>query len=491
MILDEKIIIKVNPAQIKHFKTIGLDVKPYDIIEISPHQLNSGSNIKINCKCDVCGDIKKHAYRKYIRSVKNCGYYSCSIKCAKEKIKKTFMDKYGYEHHFMSEESKNKIKKTWLNNYGSEHFANSEKYGEIKNDIIKKRKDTVYKKYAEKDNILRIDDFEIVKYCHKHQGEFSINKKLYHNRKRITNNDNVICTVCNPLSENNSLLELDLLDFIRHNISNEVISNHRDGGKEIDIFIPNLNIGFEFNGLYWHNELHKENDYHKNKTDFFNDKNIKIIHIWEDDWVLKSEIVKSRVLNLLGKTKKKIYARKCVIKEIGSKEYKDFLKINHIQGSINSSIKLGLYYDGELVSAMGLGSLRKVLGSKSKLGYYELLRYCSKLNTLVVGGSSKLFKYFIDKYKPTNVISYADRSWSNGNLYEKMGFTLKSITKPNYYYILDKIRVNRYNFRKDVLIRGGYDHNKTEHQIMLDRGIYRIYDSGSLVYEFNPQTLNS
>lgn len=491
MILDDEIEIKVNPAQLKHFKTIGLDVKPYDIIKIRPDQLNSGSNIKINCKCDVCGNIKKHTYRRYMRSVKNCGYYSCSTKCSREKTKKTFIEKYGHEHHFQTKETKNKIKKTFYNKYGSEHFSHSEKYNNIKKDIIEKRKNTIYKKYMEKDDILHMDDVNIVKYCNKHNGEFYINKKLYHNRKRITNNNDDICTLCNPVGKNNSFMELSLLEFIKENINEEVIPNYRYDNKEIDIFIPKLNIGFEFNGLYWHNELNKENDYHKKKTEYFIEKNIRIIHIWEDDWVFKQEIVKSRILNLLSKTKEKIYARKCVIKEVGSKEYKDFLKINHIQGSINSPIKLGLYYNGELVSVMGLGSLRKVLGSKSKLGYYELLRYCSKLNTSVIGGSSKLFNYFINKYKPITVISYADRSWSNGDLYEKLGFNLKSITKPNYYYILDKIRVNRYNFRKDVLIREGYDHNKTEHQIMLDRGVYRVYDSGSLVYEFNPQTISS
>jgi hypothetical protein len=113
-----------------------------------------------------------------------------------------------------------------------------------------------------------------------------------------------------------------------------------------------------------------------------------------------------------------------------------------------------------------------------------MLRFCSKLNTSVIGGASKLFKHFLDKYKPISVVSYADRSWSIGGLYEILGFTLKSKTKPNYYYLIKKNRINRYNFRKDVLVKEGYDPNKTEHQIMLNRGIYRIYDCGSLVYEY-------
>ena len=113
-----------------------------------------------------------------------------------------------------------------------------------------------------------------------------------------------------------------------------------------------------------------------------------------------------------------------------------------------------------------------------------MLRFCNKLSTNVVGGASRIFKYFINNYKPNEVISYADRSWSIGNLYEKLGFNLVSNTQPNYYYIVDGVRRYRFNFRKDKLVREGFDSNKTEHEIMLERKIFRIYDSGSLKYVY-------
>ena len=125
------------------------------------------------------------------------------------------------------------------------------------------------------------------------------------------------------------------------------------------------------------------------------------------------------------------------------------------------------------------------MGYKVKEGDYELLRFCNKLNTSVIGGASKLFNYFINQYKPNNVISYADRSWSKGDLYLKLNFKMVSKTKPNYYYIKNKIRLNRYNFRKDKLIKEGYDSSKTEKQIMIERGIYRIYDSGSVLFKYS------
>ena len=113
MVLDEEIEIKVNPSQLKHFKSLGLDVKTNETIKIKPEQLNSGSNIKITCKCDVCGKIKKQPYRRYLKSINNGGYYSCSVKCAQEKTKNTFIEKYGEEHHFKTKKTKDKIKATW------------------------------------------------------------------------------------------------------------------------------------------------------------------------------------------------------------------------------------------------------------------------------------------------------------------------------------------------------------------------------------------
>ena len=113
---------------------------------------------------------------------------------------------------------------------------------------------------------------------------------------------------------------------------------------------------------------------------------------------------------------------------------------------------------------------------------YELLRFCNKLNTNVIGGASKLFNYFIKTYQPIEIVTYADRSISQGKLYKTLGFTFIGKTKPNYYYIIGDIRYHRFKFRKDKLIKQGFDSNKTEHEIMIDRKILRIYDSGNLKY---------
>jgi hypothetical protein len=289
------------------------------------------------------------------------------------------------------------------------------------------------------------------------------------------------CNLCS--NKNISSHEIELKKFIE---SLGVICESKNKKiippLELDIFIPSHNLAIEFNGLYWHSEEFLPSSYHLNKTELCEAKGIQLIHIFEDEWLYKKEIIKSRIKNLLKLTDKKIYARKTVIREVSSKDAKDFLNINHLQGSVNSKYKIGLYYDNQLISLMTFGSLRKNLNQKNEDDVYEMLRFCNKLNISVIGGADKLLQYFIKTHNPKEIISYADRRWSQGNLYKKLGFNFIHNSKPNYFYVLKGKRENRFNYRKDVLVKEGYDKNKSEHQIMLDRGIYRVYDCGSMRY---------
>jgi len=136
-----------------------------------------------------------------------------------------------------------------------------------------------------------------------------------------------------------------------------------------------------------------------------------------------------------------------------------------------------------LVAVMTFSGLRKVLGSNGEDNTFELVRFASKN---VVGIASRLLKYFIKKYKPNKIISYADKRWtlSGDNLYQKIGFNLVKTTKPNYWYALkDDKRYHRFNFRKDLLVKKGYDPNKTEKQIMGELGYLTVWDCGNYKYE--------
>lgn len=132
---------------------------------------------------------------------------------------------------------------------------------------------------------------------------------------------------------------------------------------------------------------------------------------------------------------------------------------------------------------MTFGKKRKILGQNSREGEYELLRFCNKLNTNVLGGASKLFKHFIKEYNPTEIISYANCDISDGNLYNILGFKEVSHTGINYWWVKDK-RYHRSNFMKHKLVKEGFDSNKTEKQIMEDRGFNKIYGTGNLKYKY-------
>lgn len=290
------------------------------------------------------------------------------------------------------------------------------------------------------------------------------------------------CPKCNRFNKKES----SIFNFIRENYDGDIIQSNRNilNGKEIDIYLPQLKLAFEFNGLYWHSDIYKDRMYHVNKTKKCRDNGVNLINIWEDDWNHKQDIMKSIILNKLGKSKK-IFARKCSIHIVENKESREFLIKNHIQGFIGSKIKIGLYYQNELVSIMTFGGLRKSLGQKNKNESYELLRFCNKLGYSVVGGAGKLLKYFLNNYKAEEIISYSDNSRGYGNLYSKLGFDFVSETPPNYYWIVNGIRYHRFNFRKDKLVKLGYDENKTEVEIMKQNGHSRIFDCGSKKWSLN------
>ena len=224
--------------------------------------------------------------------------------------------------------------------------------------------------------------------------------------------------------------------------------------------------------------------YHLHKTQKCQEKGIRLIHIFEDEWHEKPQIVKSRLNAILGIKHNKIRAHKCIINDVDSKTAMQFLDENHLQGRCKAKYHYGLYYKGELVSLMTFGKIRQQ--RKYHEDYdekWELLRFANKLNTTVYGGASKLLKHFINEVHPKSIISYADKRWSNGNLYKALGFTHIHDSKPNYFYVVGQHRENRFKYRKGELIKQGFDINKSEHEIMLERGVYRIYDCGTMVFE--------
>jgi hypothetical protein len=288
------------------------------------------------------------------------------------------------------------------------------------------------------------------------------------------------CPVCSPTI---SSYEKQIRLFLDKNgIKYEPSFRNFKEVKEIDIINHDNKIGIEFNGLYWHSNAFKDKNYHLAKTEAMSKRGYVLLHIFEDEWTEKRAICESIILNAFNKTRTKIFARKCEIKQVGTNEAKEFLKYNHIQGSCVSKYKYGLYYKHKLVMLLTLGKNRKCLGSKSVSNEFELLRLCSALHSNVVGGASKLLKHFIKLHNPNKITSYCNRRYGTGLVYTKLGFEFVYNTAPNYFYVRGNKRINRFCFRKDKLITMGYDKRETESSITTKLGYSRIYDCGSMKF---------
>ena len=166
---------------------------------------------------------------------------------------------------------------------------------------------------------------------------------------------------CYPYLSNNSYCEKEVIEFVKSIYNGVIINNNRKiiAPYELDIYLPEKKLAIEFDGLFWHNDKSgKDKNYHLDKTEKCEKQGIQLIHIFEDEWIEKQIIVKSIIKSKIGIYDKKIYARKCQIKEIAIKDKNDFLRMNHLQGEDHSQIKLGLFYENELVSVMTFGKPR-------------------------------------------------------------------------------------------------------------------------------------
>lgn len=305
------------------------------------------------------------------------------------------------------------------------------------------------------------------------------------------------CNVCMPITR--SKYELEVYEYIKTLISNtdELVTNTRKiiPPLELDIYIPSKNVAVEINGIIWHSEIlgNKNKNYHLNKTIECNNKGIRLIHIFENEWVNKQHIVKNKLRHILcdSSSNKSIYARKCILKELSTSECTYFLNQYHLQGAGNSSVRIGAYYENKLVSVMTFGKKRLALGTKqNEEGSYEMYRFCLS-DVPVVGIASRLFTYFIKTYNPKNIVTFADMRYSGMSaFYEKIGFKFVSHTTPNYYYFNTKdpyTLKHRFNFRKQELHKklDTFDETLTEWQNMQLNKYDRIWDCGHIKYEWN------
>jgi very-short-patch-repair endonuclease len=290
----------------------------------------------------------------------------------------------------------------------------------------------------------------------------------------------VECPECSPKYSGSSTGETELLTWITKVYDGKIIHSNRTilDGYELDIVLPDIKLAIEYNGEYWHSSNHKDNYYHINKTLAAANKGYRLIHIFEHEWRLKSDIVKSRLSSMLGRNYS-LGSRKCIIKQIPFP--KEFLIANHIQGAgTPTKLNFGLYFHEELVAVMTFGRPRFTNEYE-----YELVRYCSLLDINVIGGASRLLKYFINNYTPTSIISYSDKRWSDGSLYKKLNFAHKHTSDPSYFYFRNFDIISRYRAQKHklkTLFPDIYKDELSESKIMELAKYVRIYDCGTDVW---------
>lgn len=446
----------------------------------------------------------------------------------RESAKATNRQKYGADWYTQTKEYAESVRNTSVDKYGVEHFLQSE-------EIKSKRKDTCRSRYgvdnAAKTDLVRskirstwVDKYGVINVSQRHIAnkeawdEFVSNPRSYilsHYTYKPTiskiASDLGVCftSIYNYISINDnsdlvahsqSYMEEEVIEVIKHlNPSVKVLTNIRRliYPYELDIYLPEYKLAVECNPTVTHNSSvsdpwggePKSPSYHKAKTDACESARIQLFHIFGYEWTHKRDIIESMLRNLLGKNQNKIFARDTIVEHISTGEANEFLTENHRQGYAMAKVELGLRdKNNRLVSVMTFGRPRRTIGDGKY--DYELIRFCNLRDTLVVGGASKLFKYFVKQYHPESIVSFSDRARTCGNLYKVLGFNEIRRSDPGYVWVdaVTDIAYNRVNAQKHNIKKflgdDTIDLAKTEREIMIEHGFVQVYDSGTITWRW-------
>lgn len=438
------------------------------------------------------GELMKYTQRELANTFKEINKEIGKLarnKRAADRHKMTNLSRYGIENTQQLISTKEKTKETNLARYGVEHVmqCKSIKSAAEKTNLIKygyttpSSSDLVKSKISKSNSISHRGHYQVdLNDIAKHFDECSSYREL---ANLVNCSGSHIYKTCaksglkyppSKISGAEQIIK-DLLD--EYNI--EYI--HQDRSKinpfELDFYLTDLNIAIEVNGIYWHCDINAEDNKHRKKYDLCQEAGITLISFYDSEILYQYDIVKSMILSRCNLSKT-IFARKTEIRQLTDNIIKNkFLNENHLQSQCISSINFGLYYNNELVALMTFGKSRF-----NKSVEYELIRYCNKLNTSVVGGASKLYKHFTKKYN-NSVISYSSNRYTTGNLYKQLGFELINETNKSYKYTKDFINLeSRNKFMKHKLaglFTKTFDSNLSERENTKLAGYHRIYDEGS------------
>jgi len=426
----------------------------------------------------------------------------CSKKCmfadneTIQSVKRnTCMKKYGAINVLASDYGKKKLKETLLEKYGTDNYTKTEEYkNRIKSGKIEKKYcgDLIGESLRKKHFVTLPDKFpdlipmfEFEEY--KGSGNYITQydwkcKKCDHIFKRWLNcNYKLECPKCKG---NLSDIEKFIQDYL-HSKSIAYIKRTKKiiEKRELDMYIPELNIAIECNGLYWHSDLMKSKDYHLDKTEQCESKGIRLIQIFADEIHYKSKAVINRLNNIFKLNRIKISSDDCEVREVDHVTTEKFLLKYNLEGIDNPSHIYGLYYKNRLLSIMTFEKCKTE-------GLYKYSRFCTINGVEVLNGDKKMLDFFIQRVNPLKIITKACRRWNTGEHYEKLGFKLLEKSEPLHWYT-DKsylYRFHRFSFAKQLLSKKleNFDASLSEKENMEKNGFRRIYDCGVLKYELTP-----
>ena len=350
----------------------------------------------------------------------------------KENAKKHNLEKWGVDNPAKDPSIKKKIKDHFLDTYG---VVNPSQIEEVQKKNWATRRPRVEEKIikqCEDRNITPLFDFE-----KDYRGEKNYYKFLCNNCglefEMKPFNRTVCCPVC---SSSASGQEISLRNFISSIYEGPILYNVKDviSPLELDIYIPEKKLAVEYNGDYWHSTEQKEKRYHEIKSKACEAKGIRLIHVYECEWIHSREKIESLLRIALGCGYSKIGARKCEVKKISNREARPFNEKNHLQGHRNAQVTYGLFYKGELAQLMSFSKMKYNRNLKGD-DEWEIIRGCPGSNNQIVGGVSKLFKAFVKEYNPQLVFSYCDFNKFDGRGYEAIGMKFVGYTGPDKFYV--------------------------------------------------------
>jgi len=341
----------------------------------------------------------------------------------RQKTIQTNLEKYGIEHTFQAEPVKELIKQTNLERYGVEYPQQSK---EVNDKSRKTRFKLFLKMLSEKEwfkeykPLFTADEYKGVK---KNYYKFKHRRCGFRFHCRIENGRFPKCPKCYP--KNVSTAEREIQKFIQQ-YANNVILNSRSviPPKEIDIYLPDCKLAIEYNGLYWHSTAQgKDSKYHINKSVECWKKKIELIHIFENEWAIKQDAVKSLILENMNKLPYYVDSNDCQIKSVKMRKAMDFIQIHSMYGPIESDYMLGLYHDNHLISLMGLDKYKYE-------DYYLIRHYCNynfvKINSLPI---------FLEYLKDHNLMIHSDLRFTRGQLFVQNEFKYFETIQPRECFL--------------------------------------------------------